>query len=158
MQLQRTHKGFTLIEMMVALAIVTIMATVVTVSSAHWQTHRQHQFSKDRLLLELNYYRSLALSERLSYKCQTKQTTIRCQRFIFNRDGSLSWHDKTSKHILDHGLHMILRQSSPEKNHAIYFLSSGEIPPFLLEVWDAKKLIYRLKSSGTDVVEASEGT
>jgi prepilin-type N-terminal cleavage/methylation domain-containing protein len=148
------HNGFSLLEMMVAIAIVAIVAALVTVSWTRWQGHNKHRFSEDKLLSELNGRRSLAVSERLSYKCQVDNASLICQRWTFNRDGYMGWHNKSSKHILDDSLRMKLAKNSPKKSHAIYFLSSGEIPPFVLEIWDHKNLLYRLRSNGTDVVEA----
>jgi prepilin-type N-terminal cleavage/methylation domain-containing protein len=152
------NKGFSLIEIIVVLAIISILASITTVSWIRWQSHSKKRFSEDRLLYTLNGYRLLALNENLSYKCEAIGAELICYRWTFDKDGYIGWHDLEKRRIIDANLHMKITKSSPKKSHAIYFLSSGEISPFILEVREGETLLYRLKSHYSRIVDAGFNT
>jgi prepilin-type N-terminal cleavage/methylation domain-containing protein len=149
-------KGFTLLEMLIVITIIAIVTSIITVNWTHWQSNSQRRFMTDRLLAELNSHRLLAIHENVSYQCQFEKTDLICRRFTFNQNGYMGWHDPIRKRLLGKGLVFQLTSHLEEKNPAIYFLSSGEIPPFLLKVWDKKTELYQISSNGATLAITGE--
>lgn len=152
-----THnKGFTLIEIVVVIAIVAIVTSIAVVSWLHWHGHSEQRFSKDKLIATLNAKRLLALNSRDSYQCQVNGPTLICKRWTINKSGYTNWHDPVSKRVVNRDMTLKITQATPEKSQAIYFLASGEIPPFKLAVLKGKNRLFLLTTNGHAVVEAKE--
>lgn len=152
----RLHKGFSLIEIMVVIAIVAVVTAIAVVSWSHSRAHSEKHFSQDRLISVLNAHRLLALNEHLSYKCRAKETLLVCQRWTRNTKGYIGWYDHGVDSVLSDNLHMVITHSQPKKSHAIYFLSSGEIPAFTLAVMQKNQVLYRLESNGVAIVKVKK--
>jgi prepilin-type N-terminal cleavage/methylation domain-containing protein len=147
--------GFSLLEIIIVIAILAIVSTIATVGFVRWQSHSKIHFAKDRLLDTLHTYRLLAIDENVSYRCQVAGATLICRCFTFNKKGELGWHDRKKKRIIDSSLQMKITESTPEESHAIYFLSSGEVPPFALEIREGKNRLYQLKSHDYRIIEGN---
>ena len=152
------NNGFSLLEIIVVLTVISIIASITTVSWIRWQSHSKKRFSEDRLLYILNAYRLLALNENVSYRCQVTGADLICDRWTFDKNGYIGWHDREEKRIVDANLRLKITKSSLKQSHAIYFLSSGEISPFTLDVREGETLLYRLKSHNAHIVDAGHST
>jgi prepilin-type N-terminal cleavage/methylation domain-containing protein len=148
-------RGFSLVELLVVVAIIAIIASIATVCWMQWQGHRQTHFSEDRLISTLNNRRSIAINSHTSYKCHVKENTLVCQNWTRNKQGYAGWHNDQTVHIAQPEVNLEITRPSQTDSHALYFLSSGDVPPFTLLVKQGNKVLYQLKSNGVAVVRVA---
>lgn len=140
--------GFTLIEILVALAVMAIIAAVLTISASSGGTEPRMQREMQRL------------RARIEYACERAELTGRDLGLHFDRSGygfshrreehwEFELRTELSRYELPHGLHFesadgVLDNSFAETPQ-MFCLSSGERSPVRLTLsTDADQLAYRL--------------
>lgn len=152
---QRHHHGFTLLELLVVVALIGVMLSVIVASVGDGGRERQMENEARRLVAVVKLARDEAV-----LMSQELALVVGDRHYDFQRFGEKKWEPLSDdrvlvRHDLKDGLDMVLemedfatipkrKKSKDDKAEVdndtavrLYFLSSGEVQPFTLYIREA---------------------
>jgi len=151
MKLNKRQSGFTLIEIIVVLIIISVVLTVATISIGDPQVKRMRQTS-ERFTALIQLAKEQAIFNSQEYALSVWDSgyafyTLDQQGWVLLTDDKI-FRGRTLPEGVEHelfldGIKVVL--SNEDKNKPqIYITSDGEVSPFQLNITDLDKWIYKI--------------
>ena len=151
MKLNKRQSGFTLIEIIVVLIIISVVLTVATISIGDPQVKRMRQTS-ERFTALIQLAKEQAIFNSQEYALSVWDSgyafyTLEQQGWVLLTDDKI-FRGRTLPEGVEHelfldGIKVVL--SNEDKNKPqIYITSDGEVSPFQLNITDLDKWIYKI--------------
>ncbi|MFK7793748.1 MAG: type II secretion system minor pseudopilin GspH [Gammaproteobacteria bacterium] len=160
MKVNRPESGFTLIEVIVVIAIIGFVLTIATISIGDPQVKRMKQTS-ERFTALVQLAKEQAIFNSQEYALSVWDSGYAF--YTLNEDGWVLVSDdrifrgRTLPDGIEHKLYLdgikVVLSNEDERKPQIFITSDGEVSPFQLDITDLDEWTYQIKFDGLDGFE-----
>jgi general secretion pathway protein H len=150
-KLNRQQSGFTLIEVVVVIAIIGFVLTIATISIGNPQVKRMKQ-SSERFTALIQLAKEQAIFNSQEYALSVWESgyafyTLDQQGWVLVTDDRI-FRDRTLPDGIEHKLYLdgikVVLSREDKKKPQIFITSDGEVSPFRLDITDLEEWTYQI--------------